>query len=464
MCSLSAFFFSIASVGTVATADLSEYDSLTGSFTVTLRKQTLPLHTQDGMVHHKSAYFGNLSIGRPNPQEFCVVFDTGSGHLIVPSVMCKTETCKKHRRYRRRQSTTAVDIDVDGTPVIKGNSRDQLTVSFGTGEVSGVFMHDRVCLGEVRKQPLLVASDAPGAVSGTSMLQANTKTEANSAHPSEDDGRAKVEEPGCLNMRFITAIAMTDDPFERFNFDGIMGLGLKSLSQAPPFNLVEMGAQEGAWYGDDQRLKMFGVFLAVSDLEDSEITMGGYKKEHIASGEQIAWNKAYDEEHGHWQIKVKSIKAAGKRLPYCDDGTCRAVVDTGTSLLGVSSTLGSTLVDTLRYESAAGFCGGDLPSLEIELEHITVVLGPADIARPEFMSDADAANADTPHTCIPMLMFMDLPAPLSPKSLILGEPVLQKYYTVFDARVPQIGFARARHVKPKVSASIPALAAAPGEH
>jgi len=284
-------------------------------------------------------------------------------------------------------------------------------------------------------------------------LQAGMKT-VPSSNPSEDSG----EEHGCLKMRFITAIGMTDDPFERFSFDGIMGLGLKSLSQEVPFNLIESGAQEGAWYGDDYRLKLFSVFLAVSDLEHSEITLGGYKKEHILAGEEISWSKARDEDLGHWQINVKSITAAGRRLPFCDDGTCRAVVDTGTSLLAVPTDFGNDLVDILRHNTTNGGCGGSLPSLEIELENFTLVLGPSDISRPEFVEEEEspeAAMAEEP-TCIPMLMFMDLPEPLSPKTLILGEPVLQKYYTIFDALVPRIGFATAHHVVPKLEASVAA--------
>ena len=94
-------------------------------------------------MHHKSAYFGQISVGRPK-QTFNVVFDTGSGHLVVPSVMCKTETCKIHRRYRRRTSKTATDIEVDGTPVPKGGDRDQLTVAFGTGEIAGKCYRDKI--------------------------------------------------------------------------------------------------------------------------------------------------------------------------------------------------------------------------------------------------------------------------------------------------------------------------------
>jgi len=450
MITFSKVFIAIANVGNLAMAAIVGDGASTGSFTVRLHKQTLPLHSLDGVVHHKSAYYGEISIGRPIPQPFSVVFDTGSGHLVVPSVLCKTASCQKHRRYRRRSSSTSTDIDRDGTPVLRGQPRDQLTIWFGTGTVDGIYVNDQVCLGELEEQPYLRGSGTPDSLSGSSLLQARTKTVSSSSNPSEDNSR----EAGCMQLRFITAIEMTDDPFEKFGFDGILGLGLNSLSQAPPFNLIESGAQEGAWYGDDYRLKMFGVFFAVSELEHSEITFGGYKQEHIAGGEQISWNKALDWENGHWQVGVKSITAAGERLTYCDDGTCRAVVDTGTSLLGVPSDFGNDLVDILRHDSTEGECGGNLPSIEIELEHFTVVLGPSDIARPEFLAGEEPEENST-STCIPMLMFMDLPEPLSPKTLVLGEPVIQKYYTTFDAHVPQIGFATAHHVQPKLRASIP---------
>jgi len=86
-----------------------------------------------------------------------------------------------------------------------------------------------------------------------------------------------------------------------------------------------------------------------------------------------------------------------------------------------------------------------------------VVLGPTDIARPDFVQVSqkqEAGTEDGQTPCMPMVMFMDLPKPFSPKTLVLGEPVLQKYYTVFDALTPQIGFAAARHVQPKRAAAI----------
>merc|ERR550537_1808764 len=119
-------------------------------FSVKLTRQRVPVNSNDGVTYHKSAYFGELTVGDP-PVTFTVVFDTGSGHLILPSTYCHSDTCKVHTRYRRSMSHTAQDIDYDGTVVEPGQPRDQITISFGTGEVTGVFVEDVVCLGNDRE-------------------------------------------------------------------------------------------------------------------------------------------------------------------------------------------------------------------------------------------------------------------------------------------------------------------------
>merc|ERR1719387_2114485 len=116
-------------------------------FSVKLTRQRVPVNSNDGVTYHKSAYFGELTVGDP-PVTFTVVFDTASGHLILPSTYCHSDTCKVHTRYRRSMSETAKDIDYDGTLVEPGQPRDQITISFGTGEVTGVFVQDIVCLGD----------------------------------------------------------------------------------------------------------------------------------------------------------------------------------------------------------------------------------------------------------------------------------------------------------------------------
>lgn len=475
-----------------------------GPISVALKRQQVPLHSQGGVVQHKSAYYGEIALGGPNSQPFSVVFDTGSGHLVLPSTMCRSQTCLEHRRYKRKASLLAQDIDVDGTPVKPGQMRDQITVSFGTGEVTGVFVQDRVCLGptapradrqpetpaaeqgasllQVGKIPALpnattvvsenASTTEDTAVSGISTadaiaLAAAAKGQIPKAGPALDALRAaakvaykRQQGDGCVDLRVVATTEMSEDPFSSFEFDGVLGLGLAGLSQTSEFNFLETAASMGAWSPMPGAERTFAVFLAISDEEQSEITFGGWQVSRLREGEDLVWSPVRDPDLGYWQLQVFSVSANGVKSDFCDSG-CRAIVDTGTSLLGVPSDLGRELAKSLRHEAnAEGLCDGPGPSLELDLGNFTLVLDPADYARPEVANHelraaAEAASAassggevagnSTNGACVPMLMYIDLPQPLGPKTMILGEPVLQRYYTAFDAGAKRIGFANARH-------------------
>mmetsp|Transcript_24095 Transcript_24095/g.58590 ORF Transcript_24095/g.58590 Transcript_24095/m.58590 type:complete len:410 (-) Transcript_24095:78-1307(-) len=264
------------------------------SQTVTLHRQLVKTGNQaQTKAAHKTAYFGKIAIGTP-PQEFSVVFDTGSGNLMLPSTYCRSDACTQHHRYSRKASNTAKDIQYDGTPVAPGGARDQITVTFGTGEISGVFIQDDICVGTI-----------------------------------------------CDNGYFVAATEETDDPFSSFNFDGVLGMALNEMSQSPTFNLVDRMVK-------NRRLKrpMFSVFLSDSDSEVSEITFGDVKPEHMIG--DMVWAPV-SRPSGYWQIEIGDIAIDDSPASLCSG--CQVAVDTGTSQLAGPTSVINALTSKLEVHS-----------------------------------------------------------------------------------------------------------------
>lgn len=435
-------------------------------FSVQLHRQQIPLESDGEVIYYKSAYYGEIVVGAPQAQKFNVVFDTGSGHLVLPSTLCRSKTCLQHNRYQRRASAMSKDIDADGTPVARRQARDQIAVSFGTGEITGIFVEDQVCLGGSS------LSSVQSPYQGSSMLQVGQQRISKQPLPLADRDEAPLKEnqrPVCTKMRLVAAIDMTEDPFVDFEFDGILGLGLKGLSQMPEFNFPHIAGQPGA-LGLTDGSQIFAVFLGTSDSERSEITFGGWKEEHLEDGENMTWCSVVEPELGYWQLQVFGLIANGKTIDFCAEG-CRAIVDTGSSLVAVPSAVRVELWQALMHDADAdGNCKGAEPTLQVDLGNFTVTLGPEDYAELDPYSGPAKDNSSTEtsseeHTaaidsevnsseasqeklqCMPMLMNLDLPDPLSPKTMILGEPVLQKYYAAFDSALHRIGFGQAKHRK-----------------
>ncbi|XP_033370812.1 pepsin A-like isoform X1 [Parus major] len=96
-------------------------------------------------------YFGTISIGTP-PQEFTVVFDTGSSNLWVPSVFCSSPACRNHNRFNPAESSTFL------------STNDTLFIAYGTGSMTGVLGYDTVNVAgiNVRHQIFGLAETEPG--------------------------------------------------------------------------------------------------------------------------------------------------------------------------------------------------------------------------------------------------------------------------------------------------------------
>jgi hypothetical protein len=173
-------------------------------------------------VVHKTAYWGSMSIGTP-PQPFKVIFDTGSGNLIVPSKTCTVPGCSPHKKYDQKASSTSSSI-------INEQDQSSSEISFGTGQIEGGFIRDKMCIGESL----------------------------------------------CMTANFIAAEKESTSPFNVIPFDGIMGLGFKDLSMGKGFNMIDELTSTGA-------LPAGQISFYLTDGGDSEVTFGGYKSEYLAS-------------------------------------------------------------------------------------------------------------------------------------------------------------------------------------
>uniref|UniRef100_A0A7N5P2L4 Chymosin n=1 Tax=Ailuropoda melanoleuca TaxID=9646 RepID=A0A7N5P2L4_AILME len=98
-------------------------------------------------------YFGKISIGTP-PQEFTVVFDTGSSDLWVPSVYCKSYACQSHHRFDPAKSSTFQNLN------------KPLSIQYGTGSMQGFLGLDTVTVSTIvdSHQTVGLSTQEPGNV------------------------------------------------------------------------------------------------------------------------------------------------------------------------------------------------------------------------------------------------------------------------------------------------------------
>jgi hypothetical protein len=305
---------------------------------IPLRRESVPVKRKGKVVSFRTSYSGVVTVGTPvpgsKPQEFRVVFDTGSGHLILPSAECGSEACAVHLQYNQSASSTAVPINVDGSVVRPGKMCDQVNIGFGTGKVKGELARDIICLGP----------------------------------PPGDDEVSTM----CVTMNAVMAIEMSTMPFKSFGFDGILGMGLSSLALSKDFSFFDIFSQGGT------SRHHFGVFLTEGeDGEESEIAIGGHNPDRTLSS--LAWADVQMPDMGYWQVEIIGLRVGQKRIDICSaEAPCRGVVDTGTSHLGIPGPYDAEVAELLTVSAGEMLdCRlADLPELVIELKTVNITLHP----------------------------------------------------------------------------------------
>eukprot|EP00252_Welwitschia_mirabilis_P025767 TRINITY_DN8194_c0_g1_i2.p1 TRINITY_DN8194_c0_g1~~TRINITY_DN8194_c0_g1_i2.p1 ORF type:complete len:468 (+),score=72.12 TRINITY_DN8194_c0_g1_i2:58-1461(+) len=199
-------------------------------------------------------YYGQIGVGSP-PQNFTVIFDTGSSNLWVPSSKCRFSiACYLHSRYHSDESSS-----------YKSNGKS-FAIQYGTGSVTGFLSEDDVMIGDVvvRNQVFAEATSEPG-------------------------------------MTFVAA-----------KFDGILGLGFQKISidDVVPvwYNMVSQGAVK-------EPIFSFWLNRNADDSEGGELVFGGADPKHY-KGEHTYVPVTQE---GYWQFNLGGIFIDNKPKGYCKE-------------------------------------------------------------------------------------------------------------------------------------------------
>lgn len=335
---------------------------------------------------------------------FNVVFDTGSGNIVLPTVKCHEQVCMQHRRFQSAASKSAVQLAYeDETPLQDGETdRDTTSITYGTGKLTGEYVRDRVCMG--------VAADSV-----------------------------------CATADFLGVTTESRFPFIQLPFDGIFGLGLEGLSAGPNFNFVNRLVSNSSF-----KEPMFAFFLRdLKAEEDSEITLGGYRREKLKGALEwlpVPQDEAIDK--GYWLVTMRDVVVNGKKLNLCSDPLddantpprCLVAMDTGSSLTMGPPREMAVLLDAVGLKDDCSNVK-TLPTLRFQMEAAggkayEMVLEPQDYA--EHDDNGEEVSCGTG------FQSLALPPSIGPM-WVFGQTILRKYYTVYDPKNWKVGVGLAVH-------------------
>ncbi|CAE7672040.1 Ctse [Symbiodinium pilosum] len=349
---------------------------------------------------HALQYYGEVHVGTP-PQRFTVIFDTGSGQLMLPSARCSSQACRKHQTFAVQRSSTAIPVGWADQPLQKANGdfdRDTTVVSFAAGDAVGQFVRDKVCLGTA-----------------------------------------------CAFADFVEMTEESKEPFAAAEWDGVLGLA-QSLNENTEFNVAQ-NLLKGGLYDGTMKKPVFSVYLGRKVEDEAEITFGDYHDSRMSSA--LHWINVSKE--GYWQFQFDDITVDGKTTGLCAkhaEKRCQAVLDTGSSLvMGPREDLDAILELLTFKEGTQMPCAASrhFPKLGIRIGTQNF-----EMEADEYIDRSDPEQADGQGTCWAQLM------PVGDTGrgaiFVLGMPFLRAFYTVYDVEAKRMGIARAKHKSKQVIA------------
>jgi len=326
--------------------------------------------------YEDTQYYGPITLGTP-PQDFTVVFDTGSSNLWVPSANCALIdiACRTHNQYNANASSTYVA------------NGESFSIEYGSGSLKGYLSQDTLGVGDfsIVNQVFAEATQEPG-------------------------------------LTFVAA-----------KFDGILGLAFQSISVdhvTPVFyNMISQGLVSQ---------QLFSVWMSQTDGANpgGELLFGAIDSSRYTGSLTYVPLTA----ETYWEFHMDDFQESGSSLGWCSTSSpCKAIADTGTSLITGPTDNMNTLNRQLGAFVLLGegiFPNCDIltsgPTITIVLNGVNFPLKPTDYVI--------QITEDGVTTCVSGFYGLDIPPPTGPL-YILGDVFISRFYTVFDYANKQVGFA-----------------------
>lgn len=344
----------------------------------------------------KLQFVGRIQMGESKAQDMEVLFETGSGSVILDSTKCTSPTCLKHHRY---SPANAVGLNQRGMEDRAQGASLEVDEGDYAGLIHGGMMRDKVCLAST-----------------------------------------------CFDMGMLVADNMTGNLFEEVPVDGIVGLSLQGLSISKAFHFISRFSTAGL-------PAQFAMFLPRNE-EKGEITFGGYNPVYAST--PLTWVPVEAPEDGFWQIRLAAVLIGSEELDFCKGG-CRAIIESSIPYIQVPEEIIASMTEKLAVSAPKSWLSDQEMCDSTKGKDLVFML---DNGMNLTLSATDYTTLEG-KKCIPQLH------PWKPderrqtgrrtesskvvkqggvnfNSLVFGQPLLQKYYTVFDELNKKVGFSQAK--------------------
>lgn len=239
----------------------------------------------------------------------------------------------------------------------------------------------------------------------------------------------KIGDLKIKNQDFAEATSEPGLAFAFGRFDGILGLGYDTISVnkiVPPFySMLDQGLLDEP---------VFAFYLGNTndgEGDESEAVFGGVDEDHYTG----KVTKIPLRRKAYWEVDLDAISFGSASAELDNTG---AILDTGTSLIA----LPSTLAELLNKEIGAKKSYNGQYTVECEkrdsLPDLTFTL-----TGYNFSITAYDYILEVQGSCISAFMGMDFPEPVGPLA-ILGDAFLRKWYSIYDLGNDSVGLAKAK--------------------